>query len=180
MLAPVAIAVFKHPYAHPDNWIVAAGAQLQDGGNSIHVVISSPALVPPEIKGYAGKCVDDLGNSSATGTKIVPWGCNGGGAQQWAFKKGKLVHDGRCLTDPRNGGNGTRVILNACSSAKDDLWTHKPNGEYVLASHGGKLCLNDPVSSKRNGTQLDIYTCKDSANQRWDLALTDTGKGSGT
>jgi hypothetical protein len=158
-----------HPYAHPDNCVVSADAQLQDGGNSIRVVINSPAVQPPVIKGYDGKCVDDLGNSSANGTKIVLWSCSGGAAQQWKFSQGKLVHNGRCLTDPSNGGTGTKVILNACSSAKDDLWTHKSNGEYVLAARNGKLCLNDPASSKQSGTQLDVYTCKATANQRWSL-----------
>ena len=41
----------------------------------------------------------------------------------------------------------------------------------MLKSHGGTLCLDDPRSSTKNGTQLIVYTCKDSANQRWDAAL---------
>jgi len=160
----------QHPYTHPDMCIVAADAQLQNGGNSIHVAISSPAVAPPpRIVGYAGKCVDDLSNKPANGTKIVLWSCDGKAEQQWAFTKGKLVHNGRCITDRNDGGSGTGVILNGCSSAKDDEWTHKSNGEYVLAAHSGKLCLTDPSSATRNGTQLDVSACKDTRNQRWTL-----------
>jgi hypothetical protein len=39
----------------------------------------------------------------------------------------------------------------------------------VLKSHNGKLCLDDPANSKANGTQLIVYTCKNTANQRWSL-----------
>ena len=155
-----------HPYAHPDNCIVSADAQLQAGGNSVHVAISSPAVVPPAIEG-SGKCVNDLNNSSANGTKIVLWACSGGLAQDWTYTKDRLVHNGRCLTDPANGANGTRLILNGCSSAQDNLWVHKSNGEYVLVTHSGMLCLN--ASAKQDGTQLDVYTCKNAASQHWTL-----------
>jgi Ricin-type beta-trefoil lectin domain len=158
-----------HPYAHPDSCIVAAGAQLSDAGKSIHVVISAPAVAPPAIKGYAGKCVNDLNNSSANGTKIVLAGCNGGAAQDWTYTKDKLVHDGRCLTDPASAGNGTKLILNGCSSAKNDLWVHASNGEYALAAQGGKLCVTDPASAKADGTQLVVATCKNTASQHWTL-----------
>ncbi len=157
----------KLSFASPDSCIVSADAQLQDGGNSIHVALSSPAVAAPQIKGFDSKCVNDAGDSSANGTKIVLWPCNGGGAQDWTYTKDKLVHNGRCLTDPASGGNGTRLILNGCSSAKNDLWVHKSNGEYVLAAQDGKLCLN--ASSAADGTQLDAFTCKDAASQRWSL-----------
>jgi hypothetical protein len=29
--------------------------------------------------------------------------------------------------------------------------------------------VDDPGYSKKNGTQLIVYTCKDSANQKWSL-----------
>ena len=123
--------------------------------------------MPPAIRGYAGKCVNDLNNGSANGTKIVLSSCTGGAAQNWVYTKNKLIHNGRCLTDPANGGNGTRLILNGCSSAKADLWVHKPNGEYVLAADSGKLCLNAPASS--NSAQLDVHAFQNTANQRWTL-----------
>jgi hypothetical protein len=162
------------PYAHPDNCVVSVDAQLNGDGNSIQVAISSAAQAPPAtqvtaIKGYAGRCVNDLQNSSANGTKVVLWSCNRGADQNWTYTSDELVHNDRCLTAPGISGNGTKLILNGCSSAKNDQWIHTASGEYVLAAGGGKLCLNDPASSEQDGTQLDVYTCKNTANQHWTL-----------
>ena len=73
------------------------------------------------------------------------------------------------MNDQGNGGSGTKVILWSCNGAADKVWTHKAKGEYVLKANGGKLCLDDPAYSTRNGTQLDVYTCKGGSNQRWSL-----------
>jgi hypothetical protein len=50
-----------------------------------------------------------------------------------------------------------------------ELWTHNSRGEYVLKGNGGRLCLDDPGYSTRNGTQLVVYTCNNGANQHWSL-----------
>ena len=74
-----------------------------------------------------------------------------------------------CLADLNSGGSGAKVGLEPCAGAPNEIWTHNSKGEYVLKAHGGKLCLDDPGYSRRNGTQLDVYTCKNSANQHWSL-----------
>jgi hypothetical protein len=165
-ITPLTLTI-KHPYAHPDDCIVSVDAQLSEAGNGVHIVISSPAVAAPAVKGSIGKCVNDLKDSSANGTPIVLWSCNGGGPQDWTYTKDKLVHNGRCLTDAGSGAAGTKLILNACSPGQNDLWGHKSNGEYVLAAQGGKLCLNAPGSA--NGTELDVYACKGAVSQRWTL-----------
>lgn len=35
--------------------------------------------------GVAGKCLDDPGLSTADGTQLVLWDCNGGANQQWTL-----------------------------------------------------------------------------------------------
>lgn len=162
-----------HPYHQPDSCAIAALGSLNNGGNSIHVSIASSSTPPPppvhQIKGYGGKCVDDAGNSPANGAKIQLWSCNRTAAQNWSFGNGELIHNGKCANDKNDGGSGSKVILYTCSRASNDLWTHKSNGEYVLRAHSGRLCLDDPGYSTKNGIQLEVYTCKDSANQRWTL-----------
>jgi hypothetical protein len=170
---PVTRAI-SHPYYQPDQCIVSADAQLRDGGNSIHVSIASSSTPPPppavhQIRGYSGKCVLDSGNSSANGTKIELWSCAQVAAQNWTFTGGHLEHNGKCANDAGNGGSGSKVVLYTCESTSNDIWTHKSNGEYVLKSHNGTLCLDDPGYSVKNGTQLEVFTCKDTANQRWSL-----------
>jgi hypothetical protein len=172
---PVTRAI-SHPYHQPDNCIVSADAQLQNGGNSITVTITASSTAPPPkpvihtIKGYGGRCVNDLGNSSANGAKIAIWSCASDAAENWAFNgSGQLVHGGKCANDAGNAGNGGKVILYTCSSSENDRWTHRSNGEYVLRSHTGKLCLTDPGNATKNGTQLTVATCKNTANQHWTL-----------
>jgi hypothetical protein len=166
----------SHPYHQPDSCVVAAGAQLQAGGNSVHVSLSysrsapAPAPAVHEVKGYAGMCADDSADSSALRTKIVAWKCNSSdAAQSWSFTGGELKHGSRCMNDKASGGSGSAIILYTCDGASGERWTHNSHGEYVLQAHGGTLCLDDPGYSKKNGTQLIVYTCKDSANQRWSL-----------
>ena len=163
----------SHPFRQPDSCDVAAVAGLLNGGGSIHVSIASSSTPPPPkvtaIRGYDGKCVDDTGNSSAKGAKIELWSCTSGAAQNWSFSGGYLKHNGECANDQSDGGNGTKVILYTCTTAQNDRWAHESNGEYILAAHGGKLCLTDPGNSKSNGVQLTVATCKNTANQHWTL-----------
>jgi hypothetical protein len=122
------------------------------------------------IKGLAGKCVDDKGNSSANGTAIVIWSCSGSDqAQNWKFTNNELVHNNKCLNDKASGGSGSKVILYACNSGSNEKWSELANGELKLKARGGTLCLNDPGSSTKNGTQLIVFTCKVSANEKWAL-----------
>jgi len=163
----------SHPFHQPDSCDVAADGELANGSGSIHVSIASSSTLPPPpvtaIKGYDGKCADDNGNSSAKGTKIELWSCTRGAAQNWSFTGGYLRHNGECANDASDGGNGSKVILYTCTSAQNDRWTHKSNGEYVLTAHSGKLCLTDPGNSRSNGVQLTVATCKNTANQHWTL-----------
>jgi hypothetical protein len=162
----------SHPYYKPDSCIVAAGAQLQAGGNSVHVSLSysqtaAPAPVSHEIKGYAGQCADDNGNSSAPRARVQIWNCVNNASQQWSFSKGELKHGSLCMNDKGTGGSGTKIILWSCTGAANETWTHNAKGEYVLKGNG--LCLDDPAYSTRNGTQLDVYRCIGGSNQRWSL-----------
>lgn len=162
----------SHPYHQPDSCDVAADAQLSGDGKSIKVVLSSPSIAPPPvtaIKGQAGKCVDDAGNSPANGTKVQIWSCTKGAPQNWTFSGGLLKHNGKCLTDPATGGSGTKVVLFTCTTASNDIWAHKSNGEYALKARGGTLCLTDPGNSAKNGTQLMVFACKNTADQHWTL-----------
>ena len=101
--------------------------------------------------------------------KVVLWSCDKTAAENWSFSGGKLIHNGKCANDAANGGSGSKVILYTCTSASNDIWTHKSNGEYVLKAHNGQLCLDDPAYSTKNGAQLEVYACKDTSNQRWSL-----------
>jgi len=174
------------PFTNPDQCTVSAtvtlpasvsGAQLSVAMTYTTAATATPSASassspPPAayhpFKGYAGKCLDDAGNSFADRTKIQIWKCNPSDqAQYWMYSGGELIHGGMCVNDQRSGGNGSKVILYTCNGAANEIWTHLANGELKLKANGGKYCLDDPAYSTRNGTQLIVYTCHDSANQRW-------------
>jgi hypothetical protein len=130
---------------------------------------SSSAPVHP-VKGYAGKCLDDKGNSSANRAEAIIWTCSSTDqAQNWSFSGNELLHNGKCLDDKANGGSGSKLILYSCNGGANQKWSELANGELRLQSHDNKLCVDDPAYSTKNGTQLIVYTCKDSSNQQWKL-----------
>ena len=122
------------------------------------------------VKGFDGKCLDDKGNSAANRAQVVIWSCNSTDqAQNWTFSNSEFVHNGKCLNDQGNGGIRSKVILWTCNGASNEKWSELANGEIRLQSHSNTLCVDDPGYSKKNGTQLIVYPCKDSANQKWSL-----------
>ena len=118
------------------------GAQLQAGGNGVHVLLSysrtaAPAPASKEIRGYAGMCADDSRDSPALRTAIVAWKCNGSdAAQAWSLSGGELKHGSMCMNDKAGGGSGSRVVLYTCNGGTNELWSHNSHGEYVLKAHG--------------------------------------------
>ncbi|MET8853283.1 ricin-type beta-trefoil lectin domain protein [Amycolatopsis sp. NPDC004625] len=94
------------------------------------------------ITGIAGKCIDVNAASSANGTAIQLYDCNGSGAQQWTANSAKnLVNtgSGKCLDATGNSGaNGTRLQIWTCASTANQQWTlpggtTPPPGPGVMA-----------------------------------------------
>jgi hypothetical protein len=164
------------PYNVPDSCNVSVTAQMPSAKalNEITLTVSYTTGTPSSsgpvslISGYGGKCVDDKGNSSANGAKVIIWGCNSSdSAQGWTYTDGELLHDGMCANDAANGGSGTHLILWSCNGGLNEKW-FRSGSEFVLSLSGhGLLCLDDPGYSKTNGTQLIVYTCHNSSNQHW-------------
>jgi hypothetical protein len=122
------------------------------------------------VVGFDNKCVDDKYNSSANRAAVVIWSCSGTDqAEGWRFTSNELIHNNKCLNDQGNGGSRSKVILWTCNGASNEKWSELANGELKLQSHSGTLCLDDPASSTKNGTQLIVYSCHDSSNQKWKL-----------
>ena len=149
----------KIAYTGTLTYTPAGSASTTTGSGAVHPVV-----------GFGGKCVDDKGNSSANRTAIVIWSCSGSDpAENWKYSNGEFIHNGKCLNDKGSGGSGSKVILYSCNGGSNEKWAELANGELKVQAHGGTLCLDDPRSSTRNGTQLIVYTCRDSANQQFKL-----------
>ena len=126
------------------------------------------ATVGP-ITGLAGKCVDVNAASTANGTAIQLYDCNGSGAQQWTTgSDGSLQALGKCLDVTSAGtANGTTVQLWDCNGSNAQKWT--ANAAKNLVNTGSGKCLDATGNSSANGTRLQIWTCTGAANQKWNV-----------
>ncbi len=114
------------------------------------------------------KCVDDNGQSSANGTKIEIWDCNGGANQSWTVESDGTVQVlGKCMDiTGASSANGTLIELWQCNGGANQQWQAQ-NGQLVNPATG--KCLDDPGSNTANGTQLDLWTCTGGTNQHWTI-----------
>jgi hypothetical protein len=142
--------------------IVAADYTTSSGGGG------GGATGPITAGDDSSQCVDDNGLSSANGTKIQMWTCNGGVNQAWTVESGGTLQVyGKCLDiTGANYANGTLIELWQCNGGANQQWEAE-NGELVNPASG--KCLDDPNSNTANGTQLDLWTCNGGANQQWHL-----------
>ena len=129
---------------------------------------SGGATGPITAGANSAKCVDDNGLSTANGTKIQIWDCNGGTNQQWTVaSNGTLQVFGKCLDiTGANYSNGTNIELWDCNGGANQQW-QASNGTLVNPASG--KCLDDPNFNTANGTQLDLWTCNGGGNQQWHL-----------
>jgi hypothetical protein len=120
------------------------------------------------VTGYQGLCLDVRSASSADGTPVQVYTCNGTNAQQWTVESnGTIQALGKCL-DVIGAGttNGTRVDLYTCNGTGAQSWQAQSNGELVNTNSG--LCLDD-TGFGASGTQVQIWACTGAANQQWNL-----------
>jgi chitinase len=120
------------------------------------------------VTGYQGLCLDDRSASTANFNPIQVYTCNGTGAQNWTVNSnGTLTVLGNCLDVSGAGtANGTLVDLYPCNGTGAQSWTHQSNGELVNTNSG--KCLDD-TGYGGSGTQVQIWSCADTANQQWNV-----------
>jgi glucosylceramidase len=121
-----------------------------------------------QITGYGGKCADVAGASSANGTAVQLYTCNGTSAQQWTVASdGSLQALGKCMDVTSAGtANGTQVQLYDCNGTGAQKWTYS-NGELINSNSG--RCLDATGPSSADGTRLQIWDCTGASNQKWTL-----------
>ncbi|WP_443047801.1 RICIN domain-containing protein [Streptomyces sp. H39-S7] len=118
------------------------------------------------ITGIGGKCADVASGSSANGTAVQLWDCNGSAAQQWTASAGTYQALGKCL-DLAAGGtaNGTKAQLYDCNGTGAQQW--RPGSGGTLVNPVSGRCLDATGVSSANGTRLQIWDCAGGTNQQW-------------
>jgi chitinase len=159
-----------------DNQASSGTPQSNYQFTNIFKAIQSGTTTPPPpppggsgpIHGYGGKCVDVAAASTANGTAIQLYTCNGTNAQTWTHSGNTLQALGKCMDVTSAGtANGTKVQLWDCNGTNAQAWTVGSNGSLVNTGSG--KCLDATGPSSADGTRLQIWTCAGSANQTWTL-----------
>ncbi|WDZ83638.1 glycosyl hydrolase family 18 protein [Micromonospora cathayae] len=121
------------------------------------------------ITGIGGKCVDVAAASSANGTAVQLYDCNGTAAQTWTVGgDGTLRALGKCADVTSAGtANGTKIQLWDCNGTGAQVWQAQANG--TLRNPASNRCLDATDNSSANGTRLQIWDCFGGANQVWRL-----------
>ncbi|MBB5868022.1 chitinase [Allocatelliglobosispora scoriae] len=133
-----------------------------------------PSSPPPggrtgRITGYGGKCVDIAAASSANGTAVQLYACNGTAAQTWTVgTDGTIRGLGKCMDITSAGtANGTKIQIWDCNGTGAQVWQAQANG--TLRNPVSGRCLDATGPSSADGTRLQIWDCAASANQIWQL-----------
>ena len=136
----------------------------------VHVTTSSTGGTGKtgRIAGYGGKCVDVASASSANGTAVQLYDCNGTAAQSWTVgTDGTIRALGKCMDVAAAGtASGTQVQLYDCNGSGAQKW--QASGGSLVNPASGR-CLDATGPSSANGTRLQIWDCTGAANQQWTL-----------
>ncbi|TDP94021.1 ricin-type beta-trefoil lectin domain protein [Labedaea rhizosphaerae] len=118
------------------------------------------------ITGLGGKCMDVAGGSSANGTAVQLYDCNGSAAQAWTASGGTLQALGKCLdvTD-RSTADGAKLQLWDCTGGGNQQFTL--NSAHDIVNAASNKCVDVTGNTSANGTRLQIWTCTGAANQKW-------------
>jgi hypothetical protein len=119
------------------------------------------------ITGLGGKCVDVAAASTANGTAVQLYDCNGSTAQQWAVgTDGTIRALGKCL-DAASAGtvNGTKLQIWDCNGSGAQQWRVEASRDVVNVP--ANRCLDATGNTSANGTRLQLWDCTGAANQKW-------------
>ena len=123
-----------------------------------------------QITGNGGKCVDVAAASTADGTHVQLFTCNGTNAQRWTWNTGDSTVRalGKCMDVSGAGtANGTKVQLWTCNGTGAQVWQARSDGSLFNPNSG--RCLDDPAANTADGTQLQIFDCNRTAAQVWHM-----------
>jgi hypothetical protein len=101
------------------------------------------------------RCLNDKGNSTANGTAVISYTCDGSAPEKWTIAPdGTIRIHGKCLND--KGYNGTSVDLWACSGGYNQQWELTAGGQ--IESVNAEKCLSIPNDNNANAVSLqDCY-----------------------
>lgn len=161
--------------------ITAYGYYFGSGSTTFTWTVKPATLTPPTgpvvLGGGHDKCLDDTGNSAASGTRIEVRACNGSAEQHWQYDSdGTLRIHGKCLnTYADQATAGAPIVLASCTGTPQQTemehWVELSLNSTVLNSPDFfYLCLADPdTTAAENGVQVETSGTCGTAASTWTL-----------
>lgn len=161
--------------------ITAYGYYFGSGSTTFTWTVKPATLTPPTgpvvLGGGHDKCLDDTGNSAASGTRIEVRACNGSAEQHWQYDSdGTLRIHGKCLnTYADQATAGAPIVLASCTGTPQQTemehWVELSLNSTVLNSPDFfYLCLADPdTTAAENGVQVETSDTCGTAASTWTL-----------
>ncbi|MDX3855543.1 ricin-type beta-trefoil lectin domain protein [Streptomyces sp. AK02-01A] len=120
--------------------------------------------------GLGGKCLDVASGSSANGTAVQLYDCNGSTAQNWTVGTDSTIKAlGKCLdVTAASTANGAKVQLYDCNGSGAQQWTYNASTGDIVNTAANK-CLDVTDNTSANGARAQIWTCTGASNQKWRL-----------
>jgi Ricin-type beta-trefoil lectin domain len=124
----------------------------------------------PVLSAVAGRCLNDPGARSASGTRIQVAACTSGSGQRWVSERNQTLEiAGKCVTVTGSSLlDGAAIVLARCTEKLPQQWLRGPNGELMNANSG--RCLADPSNSTRSGTALVQEDCYSLPGEIWTVS----------
>jgi hexosaminidase len=127
----------------------------------------APNTDPTTLVGQAsGRCLDVIGNTSASGAAVAIWDCHGEANQRWTLTTAgelRVTIGGvtKCLDAyGSQTANGTAIQIWNCHGRANQRWTINANSQ-IVGEQSGK-CLDVYNGEKVNGSAVKLYTCASS------------------
>ncbi|BBH17442.1 hypothetical protein Back2_17290 [Nocardioides baekrokdamisoli] len=121
----------------------------------------------------SSRCIDVPGNSSSSGSVLELYDCNGGGNQNFTYDltarqlHGTGSQTGLCFGLQNNSTAwATRVIMQNCD-ANNSLQRWTLNASQQIINDATGACFDANGGGQSNGTQLLIWGCGGTDNQKW-------------
>ena len=127
------------------------------------------------------RCLDIAGNSTAAGSKVMFWNCNGVGGQQWVQQAdGTLLNpqSGLCLTDPGgNTANGTQLDIEACTGSASQMFSYQSQASLAPGSEVSfrattACCTNDFIRHQNGVAVISVINAGNSSLDKQDATWT--------
>jgi Ricin-type beta-trefoil lectin domain/Carbohydrate binding module (family 35) len=100
-----------------------------------------------------GTCLDDPGDSSASGTAVDAAACNGSAQQQFTFNGAFMIINNQCVDNT----SGSKLVLESCSGGPAEQWSVNPNGTIEDIQTSTK-CF------RASGSSVTAASCSGSAS----------------